>query len=583
MLTRFWQHRYRGLMATLLIGLAGAIVVMLLPARQQASARVKLAIVGESSESARASVIKPVDALLVLDHDRVIARVLERVDPDIVDPIDPRPVDPKVAFRRYFMIKPAGAAGEFDIAFTARTAPTASKVMQTWLQAVDELLPDLSPALPGLDQPVITPSPPPAPLAPGRNGARMREAEAQVVSTQARLAQARQAVAELDAQAEQQARNEPAARPESPEVVARRLRAVQRELDDAIAANGAAEATLAATPQTVIERIEQPPAAAPPPRGVDRRLQAKVQEAEAALAALRVTYTDSHPDVRRQMAIVAEARAERDAAAGIPPAPVANAPTVSTREVPNPAYREAQREAAVSRRRVATLKARLSELETAATATVPVTPAPIDPARRQALLDTVTALEGQLALASAERDRLFSAAPGGTAGQAEPTPAPAQAPTPASARQRVAFEVLVPPAVQPAATNPDRPIWLMRVLGISLALGALSALLLSMRRTTYHDLRDLDRSTGLRSLGAVPRFSSVGRRFAGLARLLGYILLVLLYVLAFLTLIGTVSAGIPWQEIGVADLRAALGSLLQQGLSRLEMATEWLSRLGGAR
>ena len=710
MLTRLWQHRYYGLLAMVLLGLSAAVIVMLLPDRQQAFARFSLTPAAVAALTAADAAQQPVPALL--DNELVVAKVLQRIEIEAPNPVDPRPVDPIEAYKRNFALRRTAAGGEFEISYVGRSPEKAALGVETWLQATREALSITEPVAAIVDDPTESANASAevtaaqaavqraeSELAASRElaaqrtaqrdklqselaalrtqleqfDARHNEADAERAASQARQRETRasalaaaqsqldqataaeqqtraaqRTAAEQLAQAQQaldQARSASNADAVSNRAVLqgrlrqleRQLSAVQREHDQAAERTTALTAQLADTPDTITEIVAAPVA----PR--DRAFEQRMAAAEAELATLRVRFTDNHPDVRRQLALIEELKA----ASGNDQGAVANAGT-STRTTANPEYRQLQTALTDNQNRQADLRSRLDDLRRsqaqleariAAAASASAGPDAQELSRlnreltesqariartnteqqvaaqalaaAQAALRTAqqdsgdnaqagaepapqaaamrrerAAISGQIANVQAALAKARSTAQTAQQDQAAAQSALTQARAalaeaqqasvartdakPAPKTAQAGFQILSPLQVVPASSNPNRPHWLWISLLGSLVLGGLFAVLASLRPRGIHSVRELEKVTGLRALGGVPRFATPGRLAGLLLSLFFFVALILIYGLVYIAFIGLVDSGsdllkpdwtglLDWARNGASGLATRLG------------------------
>lgn len=148
MFTRLWQHRYSGLLATLLVGLAAAVLVMLLPDRQQAFARFMVDPAVADGQLGPQS---------LMNDQRLVNRVLQRLEIESPNLIDPRPVDPLTAFKRNFGLRSTGTPGEFEISYVSRSSEQAAEGVKTWLSVANDVWRQDGPADAPADAPALNP------------------------------------------------------------------------------------------------------------------------------------------------------------------------------------------------------------------------------------------------------------------------------------------------------------------------------------------------------------------------------------------------------------------------------------------
>ena len=254
------------------------------------------------------------------------------------------------------------------------------------------------------------------------------------------------------------------------------VRSLQGQLQDALARRETLAQGLSQTPPMVVTETDAATAGV----YVNQRLRA----AEQALSELRLKFTENHPDVVAQRALVASIRS--GAAGPDPSAPPAPAATPArSRTASNPVYEQ--------------LKVRLVENDA-----------------------VVASLQRQIADALKERDRLQDIARGAPGLQAEflnmnrayevlrknyddlvarresmriSTAADAEG-------DKVKIQVIDPPTVPQIPVAPKRVLLVTAVLGAGLAAGAGLALLLVQLDQSFHSLEDL-RELGFPVVGGV--------------------------------------------------------------------------------
>ncbi|MFK7966141.1 MAG: hypothetical protein AB8C46_19440 [Burkholderiaceae bacterium] len=796
MFTRLWQHRYHGLLATLLAGLAAAVLVMLLPDRQQAFARFVVSPAVESATSPQT----------LMDDQRLVNRVLQRLDIESPNLIDPRPVDPVSAFQRNFGLRPTGTPGEFEISYMSRSPEQAAAGVKTWLAAANDVWqrdaasqgvigrPDLANSAQAANAAGATSQALAREMQAAREGledarrqqqsleaerSRLTEAlasaqagkarfdaeqsraalaleQAQQAQQQAQAAEqrsadatetvqqanadlnqaeqtlstAQQALAQANASAEQaatrlaqltaeqtqatqavssaraalrtaqaskaefgtsdsdRARNATLARAAQ---LDRQRATIETEIKQAADQRASLQRQLEQTPKTIVEVVTDK-AAISQARG-DASRNALISKTKAQLSELRVRFTDNHPDVRQQLAILAEL--ESPGAQGN----VVQAPTVGARPVvkPNPKLADLQRTLAKNqsqltqlRERMATAQAQRERLLSQAKASEGDSPtergnqavlaqaqqqltdtqkdeANVRAARLEAARLNTVALEAKRRAAetvvraqadvetsraalvqseesmrASESERASSTVEG-SSGQVSTARESDRAATQAQ-RQLIADElnraesslqanrealsaattmarqkadllatlesevgeleasasttsspagskprgiaqggltVVQPPQVVPASSNPDRTQWLLFGWLASLALGLIVALALAARRTAFGSIAELERVTGLRTLGGVPKFSSSRQTLGLWVSAMVFVALILLYGLIYLGFIALVESGSPllspdwgaWRETGFG--------MIQTVAARLGISEQWVAAILG--
>ena len=275
------------------------------------------------------------------------------------------------------------------------------------------------------------------------------------------------------------------------------VRAFQGQLQDALARREALGKELGVTPQMVVTETDPGTAGGFAGGGGSPRLR----DAERTLAELRLRYTDNHPDVISQRALVAQLRSGKGLD-DVPAAPRVAAQGPRSRSAPNPVYEQ--------------LKVRVVENDA-----------------------VIASLQRQVAEGLKERDRLSDIARGAPGLQAEyvnlnrdydvlrknyedllarresmriSTAADAEG-------DKVKIQVIDPPTVPQVPVAPRRILLVTGVLLAGLGAGAGLAFLLVQMDQSFHSTEDLQ-ALGFQVVGGVSMLAAAvpfSRRLVGLA------------------------------------------------------------------
>lgn len=232
--------------------------------------------------------------------------------------------------------------------------------------------------------------------------------------------------------------------------------------------------------------------------GGSSRLQAATQQ----LAELRLTYTDSHPDVIRLKSEIAQLRTSPGAAAASSDAPRGTGGAGGARSLPNPVYEQIKTRLIDDQAELSSLKRQEAEAES----------------DRDGLEKIARAAPGvQAQFESLDRDytilrrnyeELLSRRESANIAQAADTQA-----------DKVKLEVVDPPQLPRIPASPNRVLLTSGVLLAGIGAGFGLALLLAQLDRSFRTVEDL-RTMGLTVLGGISAFAGPAprtRRFVGLA------------------------------------------------------------------
>jgi polysaccharide chain length determinant protein (PEP-CTERM system associated) len=232
----------------------------------------------------------------------------------------------------------------------------------------------------------------------------------------------------------------------------------------------------------------------PPPSELDQRIQALQQK----LDALRLVYTEQHPDIVASTRIVEQLKAQKAAeestapretkAAGGTEKPAARAPRGPLYEQLKVSQASAEANVAAMRARVAEYTRRHDELQAAANA-LPQIEAEYKQLTRD--YEVIKSRYDRL-LERRESAQISGAVESSDAG--------------------MGFRIIDAPQATLKPVAPDRPRLISLVLLAALGCGAGIALLLSQLRSTFEDERRLSDATGIRVLGSVAMVSSARQK-----------------------------------------------------------------------
>lgn len=226
-------------------------------------------------------------------------------------------------------------------------------------------------------------------------------------------------------------------------------------------------------------------AAVAKPSELDERIEAQ----RKSLDALRLRFTEEHPDIVATKRVLQQLEAQRDAErraeASRTPA-TTPAAAQRTLQMANPAYKELRVEYAKAESLVASLRAKLSDFETRA-------------AQSRQAAETVPKVENELITLTRDYevnrknyDQLLARRESAQmSGEMEASAGVAE------------FRVIDPPRVSPQPVWPNRALLLSGVFALSIVAGILAAFGREQMRPTFFDLRSLRLTTGLPVWGSV--------------------------------------------------------------------------------
>jgi polysaccharide chain length determinant protein (PEP-CTERM system associated) len=467
LLPGIWRHRWLGLAASLIVGIAGAAFVLSIPNRYEATARVFVDT---------QSILKPLMAGLAVQPNvdqqiQMMARTLvsrpnvERVmrmsDLDLQgrSPQErERLID---ALTRDIQFRPSGGNNLYSVAYRSTSPDSARRVVQALLSIFVES--NLSDKRRDADQ-------------------ARRFIDEQITGYEKRLLEAESALKEFKIRnlavmpnlASDYVTTAGAAQKEV-DVSRLELRqlensreALRRQLADEAPTYTSTEAPEATRVRTASE--------------TELRLEASRKRLDELL----LRYTDAHPDVinlRRQIVeLDAQRDAERKAADAIPVIQRPGATTV----IPNKVYQDIKVKLADTEARIAALRARVADADVrmsqarTAAQTIPK----VEAEYTQLTRDYEVNKKNYEALLARRESAAMSGDMDTKSGVGE-------------------FRVIDPPRVAPQPVFPNRPLFLMLVLCASIAVGAGIAFLIDQMRPTFFDARTLRAETGMPLLGSV--------------------------------------------------------------------------------
>ena len=469
-----WRHRWWGLLASLVVGAAGATAVFLVPSRYEATARVYVDT---------QSILKPLMAGLAVQPNvdqqlQMMARTLisrpniERVirmsdlDLGVTTPAEREQLVDQLS--KAIQFRPTAGNNLYSVAYRDGSPEAARKVVQSLLSIFVE----------------------------SNLGDKRRDSEQarrfideQVAVYEKRLLEAENALKDFKI---------------------RNLSVMPQLSSDYVAAAGAAQKELEssrlelrqlenarealrrqlADEKPAFTSVEAPDAAPSAPRGPTETEQ-RLEAGRKRLDDLLLRYTDEHPDVvnlRRMLAdLEVQRNAERRAAASQrePAAPRAGSVTV----IPNKVYQDIKVQLADTEAKVAGLRAKVADAELrlrearAAAQSVPK----VEAEYTQLTRDYEVNKKQYESLVSRRESAAMSGDMDSKSGIGE-------------------FRVIDPPRVAPRPVSPNRPLLLGGALLASLAAGLGLAFLLQQLRPVFFDPRSLRAHTGLPLLGSVSMF-----------------------------------------------------------------------------
>lgn len=463
-----WRHRWLGLAASLIVGIVGAVIVLSIPNRYEATARVFVDT---------QSILKPLMAGLAVQPNvdqqiQMMARTLvsrpnvERVmrmsDLDLQgrSPQErERLID---ALTRDIQFRPSGGNNLYTVAYRSTSPDSARRVVQALLSIFVES--NLSDKRRDADQ-------------------ARRFIDEQITGYEKRLLDAESALKEF------KIRNL-AVMPNLASDYVTTAGAAQKEVDVSRLELRQLENSREALRRQLADEAptytstEAPEAT----RGVRTasETELRLEASRKRLDELLLRYTDAHPDVinlRRQIVeLDAQRDAERKAADAIP---VIQRPGTTT-VIPNKVYQDIKVKLADTEARIAALRARVADADVrmsqarTAAQTIPK----VEAEYTQLTRDYEVNKKNYEALLARRESAAMSGDMDTKSGVGE-------------------FRVIDPPRVAPKPVFPNRPLFLVMVLFASIAVGAGTAFLIDQMRPTFFDAKTLRAETGMPLLGSV--------------------------------------------------------------------------------
>jgi polysaccharide chain length determinant protein (PEP-CTERM system associated) len=506
LLPGLWRQRWWGLLTTLVLGTVGAIGVLLIPNKYEATARVFVDT---------QSVLKPLMAGLAVQPNvdqqvQMMARTLisrpnvERVmrmsdlDLKITDPREREQVVDSLL--KTIQFKPSGGNNLYTVTYRDDTPEATRKVVQSLLSIFVE----------------------------SNLGDKRRDSEQarrfideQIAAYEKRLLEAENALKEFKLRnlslmpnlATDYVTQASAAQKESD--------AARLELRQLENSREALRKQLAEEKQTFTSTEPGSPIASSGPRAATD-LERRADAGRKLLDELTLRYTEAHPDVINQRRMMKELEAAVDAerraiAAGEVPASVRPGTTTI---IPNKVYQDIKVSLADTESKIAALRARVADSDArlaqakAASTTIPKIEAEFTQLNR----DYDVNKKNYEALIGRRESAAMSGDMESKSGVGE-------------------FRVIDPPRVAPRPVSPNRPLLLAGVLIGSLAAGVGVAFILSQLKPTFFDSRSLRTYTGLPLLGSVSMLSDVATRARNRRSVLAFSTTSLLYLVLFGALI----------------------------------------------
>lgn len=495
-----WRNRYFGLLVTFLVGIAGAVGIILLPGKYEATARVNLETQSIIEPLLRGMAVKPDEetqvemvarTLLSRPNLEQVARAVGEID----DSMGPGEVEGRTkGLGKAIDFRPDGARNFYLIEYRNQDQAQALGVVN----AILEMFVDTT-----------------------RSGKQRDTEEAigflgeQIDEYEKRVLKAEEALKNFKIENIEFMPNLAVDYLKQAAEAQRDLETAQLELQEMRNARGALRAQLASVPEMVAaadrQIILQNGIAE---TDIERRLSA----ARKQLDEVRLLYTDIHPEVRNARERVAELEIQRkrevaEIAAGGPrdgrPVPM----------VPNKVYQDIKVALANTEAKVASLQARLIEARSR-----------LERSRELArVIPTVEAKFAQLnrdydvnkknyeeLLARREAAELTSNLDASATGSE--------------------FRIVDPPRVSTQPVSPPKPLLAMALLLGSIGAGVLAAYLMEQRSPRVYTVKSLRKLTSTPVLGSVPMANGELNGLDGARREYGFMALLALHVVLMLAL-----------------------------------------------
>lgn len=469
LLPGMWRFRWSGLAAMLVAGALGAAVVMALPARYEATARVFVDTQSILKPLMQGLAVQPnLDQQVQLMARTLISRPNVEKVVGMAD-LDLRAGTPRErealidALMKDIQLRATAGAGRdsniYGISYRSDTPESARKVVQALLSIFVE----------------------------ANLGGKRRDADQarkfiddQLASYEKKLLDAENALKEF------KIRNLNVMPNLAQDHVAR-IGEVQRELQlarleyrQAENAREALRTQLAAEAPSYTSVEAAQPAAARPPTELESRLEVTRKQLDQLL----LRFTDAHPDVVNTRRIVRELEQQRELERQAERAPGSRAATTTT--VPNKVYQDIKVQLVDAEARVASLRARVADVESrlaqtrAMAAAVPA----VEAEYTQLTRDYQVNKQSYEQLLARRESAQLSGSMDSTAGVGE-------------------LRIVDPPRVGSMPVTPNRPLLLAGVLLASIGVGVGVAFLRNQISPAFFDARSLREATGVPVLGSV--------------------------------------------------------------------------------
>ncbi|MEZ5659045.1 MAG: GNVR domain-containing protein [Burkholderiaceae bacterium] len=506
-----WRNRYFGLLVAIIVGILGAIGIIIMPGKYEATSRVNL----ETQ-----SIIEPLMAGMTVKPNaeqqvEMVARTLlsrpnleqvARAVGEVNDTMGQGEIDGRIkALGKAIEFRPEGARNLYLISYRNKDQAQALGVVN----AILAMFVDTT-----------------------RGDKRRDTLEAigflneQIKAYESRLAKSEEALKNFKIDNLEFMPNLAVDYLKQAATAQQDLETAQLELQEMSNSRAALRAQLASIPPTVAAADRQIIVQA---GGADDNVQKRLAAARKQLDEVRLLYTEIHPEVRNARERVAELEAQRkselaDIAAG------RNQTAAPVTMMPNKVYQDIKIALANSEAKVAGLKVRLAEARSR-----------LDRSRELArVIPTVEAEYSQLTreldvnkknyeelLARREAAELASNLDASASGSE--------------------FRIVDPPRVSAGPVSPPKPLMALALLFGTIGVGALAAYLIEQRAPRVYTVKALRKITSTPVLGSVPMSNGElsgldgARRAYGFMALLGLHLMLMLALWAFLRFGGAIT------------------------------------------